>query len=64
MNDLDALLTAPYVEIDDHVVPAHLGRRGQVAELLEPVEEALNDVAVGVGDRVEGRWAARRRAIW
>src|SRR3712207_7886994 len=39
-----------------------LFRSGDAAPLLVVVERALDDVAALVGDRVEGRWSATRRA--
>jgi len=49
-NNLDTLLTALYVEIDDHVVPARRGR-GSDAEL---VCLAVAQVLLGIDG--EHRW--------
>ena len=54
-NDLDALLTALYVEIDDHVVPPRVGR-GRRPRLTdaELVTLAVAQVLLGVNN--EHRW--------
>ena len=54
-NDLDALLTALYVEIDDHVVPARRGRgrRPQLSD-AELLTLAVAQVLLGIDN--EHRW--------
>jgi hypothetical protein len=37
---------------------------GEVSELFEPVEAALDDVAIRVDVLVEGRWPATRGIPW
>jgi len=54
-NDLDALLTALYVEIDDHVVPARRGR-GRRPRLSDAELVCLAVAQVLLGFHVEHRW--------
>ena len=54
-NDLDALLTALYVEIDDHVVPARQGR-GRRPRLSDAELLCLAVAQVLLGFHTEHRW--------
>lgn len=54
-NDLDALLTALYVEIDDHVVPARRGR-GRRPRLTDAKLIYLAVAQVLLGIDGEHRW--------
>jgi hypothetical protein len=54
-NDLDALLTALYVEIDDHVVPARRGR-GRRPQLSDAELLTLAAAQVLLGIDTEHRW--------
>lgn len=54
-NDLDALLTALYVEIDDHVVPARRGR-GRRPRLSDAELLTLAAAQVLLGIDTEHRW--------
>ena len=57
-NDLDALLTALYVEIDDHVVPARRGR-GRRPRLSDAELVCLAVAQVLLGFHAEHRWIIR-----
>ena len=54
-NDLDALLTALYVEIDDHVVPPRVGR-GRRPRLTDAELVTLAVAQVLLGVDTEHRW--------
>ena len=54
-NDLDTLLTALYVEIDDHVVPARRGR-GRRPRLSDAELLTLAAAQVLLGIDTEHRW--------
>lgn len=54
-NDLDALLTALYVEIDDHVIPARRGR-GRRPRLSDAELLCLAVAQVLLGFHTERRW--------
>jgi hypothetical protein len=53
-KELDTLLTAPYVLIDDHVVEARVGRGG--APLLSDSELIMAVAEVLQGYHCERRW--------
>jgi len=55
-NDLDTLLTALYVEIDDHVIPAGRPRRGQPKKLTDAELVCLAVAQVLLGARSEHHW--------
>ena len=54
--DLDTLLTALYVEIDDHVIPAGRPRRGQPKKLTDAELVCLAVAQVLLGARSEHHW--------
>ena len=54
--DLDTLLTALYVEIDDHVVPSGQPRRGQPKKLTDAELICLAVAQVLLGARSEHHW--------
>jgi hypothetical protein len=55
-TDLDTLLTALYVEIDDHVIPAGRRRRGQPKQLSDAELVCLAVAQVLLGARSEHHW--------
>jgi hypothetical protein len=55
-NDLDTLLTALYVEIDDHVVPPARRGRGQPKQLTDAELVCLAVAQVLLGARSEHHW--------
>ena len=62
-NNLDALLTALYVEIDDHVVPARQGR-GRRPRLSDAELLILAVAQVLLGIDGEHRWIRFATAGW
>lgn len=54
--DLDTLLTAPYVEIDDHVIPSGRRQPGGPKRLSDAELVCLVVVQVLPGARSEHRW--------
>jgi hypothetical protein len=54
--DLDTLLTALYVEIDDHVIPTGRPRRGQPKKLTDAELVCLAVAQVLLGARSEHHW--------
>ena len=54
--DLDTLLTALYVEIDDHVIPTGRPRRGQPKKLSDAELVCLAVAQVLLGARSEHHW--------
>jgi hypothetical protein len=55
-NDLDTLLTALYVEIDDHVIPPARRGRGQPKQLADAELVCLAVAQVLLGARSEHHW--------
>ena len=60
-KDLDALLTALYVLIDDHVVPARTGR-GRAPELSDSELLTLATAQMLLGYHGERRWVRHLHA--
>ncbi len=55
-NDLDTLLTALYVEIDDHVIPSGRRRPGQPKRLADAELACLAVAQELLGVRSEHHW--------